>query len=264
MRHSFDVARQGYLNLLPGAPRTGTGDTAAMVAARAAFLEAGHYRVIADAVTADAVIADAVTAAAVTTVATAAVAGECCIELGAGTGHYLAQVLDAVSRWTGLALDVSAHAARRAARAHPRMGAVVCDAWGPLPVRSSVAAVLLSVFAPRNGPEIARVLRPGGALVVVTPSTAHLAELVQGLGLISVEAHKQHRLNRQLDPFLSAEWAHPVERLMRLGHQDIEALVGMGPSAYHTDPVAMRQRIAALPDPMPVTASVIVSVYRRT
>jgi 23S rRNA (guanine745-N1)-methyltransferase len=224
-----------------------------MVAARAAFLGSGHYRVL----------ADAVTTAAVTTVATAAVAGECCIELGAGTGHYLAQVLDAVSRWTGLALDVSAHAARRAARAHPRMGAVVCDAWGPLPVRSSVAAVLLSVFAPRNGPEIARVLRPGGALVVVTPSTSHLAELVHGVGLISVQAHKQQRLNRQLAPFLSAEWAHPVERAMRLGHQDIEALVAMGPSAYHTDPVAMRQRIAALPNPMPVTASVIVSVYRR-
>ena len=48
--HSFDVARQGYLNLLPGNARTGTADTAAMVRARAAFLAAGHYAPIAAAV----------------------------------------------------------------------------------------------------------------------------------------------------------------------------------------------------------------------
>ncbi|MDP9135674.1 MAG: 23S rRNA methyltransferase, partial [Actinomycetota bacterium] len=41
--HSFDVARQGYLNLLPGDARTGTADTATMVRARAQFLAAGHY-----------------------------------------------------------------------------------------------------------------------------------------------------------------------------------------------------------------------------
>ena len=183
-RHSFDTARQGYLNLLPGDAGTGTGDNAAMVAARGTFLGAGHYDEI----------MDAVAAAAVPRI------DGCCIELGAGTGHYLARVLDAAPHRTGLALDLSVHAARRAARAHPRMGAVVCDAWTALPVRSCVAAVVLSVFAPRNGPEIARVLRPGGALVVVTPTAAHLAELVNALGLISVDERKQQRLERPARP----------------------------------------------------------------
>ena len=130
-------------------------------------------------------------------------------------------------------------------------------------LRSSVAAVVLSVFAPRNGPEIARVLRPGGGLVVVTPTTAHLAELVDALDLISVDERKQERLDDQLGPFLSAESARPVAGVMRLGHPDIEALVAMGPSARHTDPYALHERIAALPDQMPVTASVTISVYRR-
>ncbi|HLI35952.1 MAG TPA: methyltransferase type 11, partial [Streptosporangiaceae bacterium] len=41
--HSFDIARQGYVNLMPGGARPGTADTAGMVAAREAFLAAGHY-----------------------------------------------------------------------------------------------------------------------------------------------------------------------------------------------------------------------------
>ena len=106
-------------------------------------------------------------------------------------------------------------------------------------------------------------LRPGGVLVVVTPTTAHLAELVRALGLISVDQRKQQRLDDQLDPFLSAESARPFARVMPLRHPDIEALVAMGPSAHHGDPAAVRERIAALPDPMPVTASVVVSVWRR-
>ena len=73
--HRFDVARQGYLSLLGAASRTDTGDSADMVAARAAFLGDGHYRPLADA------IADRVEAGPV-------------LEIGAGTGYYLGGVLD--------------------------------------------------------------------------------------------------------------------------------------------------------------------------
>ena len=86
---------------------------------------------------------------------------------------------------------------------------------------------------------------------------------MQTLGLISVDQRKEQRLERQLDPFLSAESARHVAQVMRLEHPDIEALVAMGPSARHTDPATMRERIAVLPNPATVTASVTVSVYRR-
>ena len=79
------------------------------------------------------------------------------LDLGAGTGRQLARVLDALPRRHGIALDVSRPALQRAARAHPRIGAVGCDIWGALPVRSAAAALVLNVFAPRNGDEIARV-----------------------------------------------------------------------------------------------------------
>ncbi len=51
-------------------------------------------------------------------------------------------------------------------------------------MRDAVAALVLNVFAPRNGAETTRVLAPGGLLAVVTPTERHLEELVGPLGLL--------------------------------------------------------------------------------
>ncbi|HKN97561.1 MAG TPA: rRNA (guanine-N1)-methyltransferase, partial [Pseudonocardiaceae bacterium] len=132
--HSFDIARQGYVNLLAGtgSAHAGTADTAAMVADRADFLAAGHYAPLA------ALVAQRVGAP-----------DGLVVEAGAGTGYYLAAVLDRAPDAVGLALDVSPAALRRAARAHDRLGAVGWDVWRPWPVRDGVADVVLDVFAPR-------------------------------------------------------------------------------------------------------------------
>ncbi|MGB4593539.1 MAG: hypothetical protein WBI63_07195, partial [Coriobacteriia bacterium] len=106
--HSFDVARQGYVSLLPRGAHADTADTPAMVEARDAFLGAGYYAPIAGAV------ADALGSAL------GADASGCVVDIGAGTGYYLARVLDGMPRLAGLALDTSKPALRRAARAHER------------------------------------------------------------------------------------------------------------------------------------------------
>ncbi|WP_049659124.1 putative RNA methyltransferase [Kitasatospora sp. MY 5-36] len=248
--HSFDLAKQGYVSLLAGDAHTGTGDTAEMVAARADFLAAGHYRPIAEA------LAEA--AAAVAGASDGLVA-----DLGAGTGHYLAHVLDALPGTVGAALDISKFALRRAAKAHPRIGAVVCDAWRPLPLRDASAELMLNVFAPRNGPEIRRVLRPGGTLLLVSPTARHLRELVGALGLLSVDEEKQRRIDEKLGPYLEPAGRREVEFTLRLGPQDVRTVVGMGPSAWHTDPERLAAVLAELPEPVEVTASVTVAAYRR-
>ncbi|MFB7128891.1 putative RNA methyltransferase [Kitasatospora sp. NPDC056273] len=248
--HSFDLAKQGYVSLLAGDAHTGTGDTAEMVAARADFLAAGHYRPIAEA------LAEA--AAAVAGASDGLVA-----DLGAGTGHYLAHVLDALPGTVGAALDISKFALRRAAKAHPRIGAVVCDAWRPLPLRDASAELMLNVFAPRNGPEIRRVLRPGGTLLLVSPTARHLRELVGALGLLSVDEEKQRRIDEKLGPYLEPAGRREVEFTLRLGPQDVRTVVGMGPSAWHTDPERLAAALAELPEPVEVTASVTVAAYRR-
>ncbi len=157
----------------------------------------------------------------------------------------------------GLALDLSPYAARRAARCHPRAGAVVADAWRALPVRDAVAGAVLSVFAPRGAAEAARVLAPGGRLVVVTPDPAPPGRAGRGRSACSPSTPtRRRRLDRQLKGFaLRSE--EPVEQALVLAADHVRDVVAMGPSAHHVD-------AAALPDLAgEVTLSVRVATYER-
>ncbi len=247
--HSYDIARHGYASLLPGDAHTGTADTLAMIEAREAFLGAGHYTPIVEAVT------DAV----------AAGIGEtpgCIVDVGAGTGYYLARVLDRLPERTGIALDISKFSMRRAARAHPRMGAVVCDAWRTLPVRSGAAAAVLNVFAPRNAGEFLRILQPGGVLVIATPTARHLQELVGPLGLLRVDEDKAQRLEEQLGSRFQRVAVTEAEGAMDLTRADASAVAGMGPSAWHANGATLEARVSELDEPVRVTFSVTVGTYR--
>ncbi len=252
--HRFDLARQGYVNLLRGDEHIGTADTADMIGARTRFITAGHL----------AGLRDAITARAAATVSGAA---GCLVEVGAGTGYHLAGLLDRLEGAVGLALDISKPALRRAARAHRRMAALGCDVWGRLPIADGAADLVLDIFAPRNAPELQRILRPGGALVVATPTSAHLAELVDGLGLLTVDARKEQRLSVALGSHFSRVVEPPdggpyVEQL-RLDHGAVADVAAMGPSARHIDRSELDRRLGALPDPLEVTLSVLISVWRR-
>ncbi len=261
--HSFDVARQGYLNLLPGNARTGSADTAAMVRAREAFLGAGHYAPIAAAVAEAAAQPDGARGAAAEPGAAPTGAGGVAIDVGAGTGYYLAAVLERLPEARGVALDISKHALKVAARAHPRMAAVGCDAWAGLPLADAVAAVAINVFAPRDPTELARVLVPGGTLVVATPNPGHLGELVASVGMLTVPERKRERLAGKLGALFEPVSETAVERELTLGHEDLAALVAMGPSARHLSGEQIAERVAALADPLTVTLSVTVASYRR-
>jgi len=270
-RHSFDIARQGYVNLLAGrAPHS--GDSAEMVAARADFLAAGHYDTVAAALAATAAeVADGVRAAGSrridmppgrAEIGAAETAYPLVVDAGAGTGWYLAAVLAALPDAVGLALDVAKPALRRAARAHPRAAAALADTWQRLPLADRSAALLLNVFAPRNGPEFHRVLDPAGALLVVTPAADHLAELVDTLDLLRVDPAKADRVAGSLGTHFTEESATEHRARLALRRAEVATLVGMGPSAWHTDPARLAERIGALPEPVPVTLAVRLGVHR--
>jgi 23S rRNA (guanine745-N1)-methyltransferase len=251
--HSFNIARQGYVSLTSGRGGPGTGDSAAMVLARDRFLGAGHYRPVADALTA--LAKDAL----------AARAGQggpgLVLDLAGGTGYYLALVLDALDGRLGACVDLSAPALRRAARAHPLAAALGADAWRHLPFADDSAALVLSVFGPRNPAEIRRVLAPGGTLVVATPGQDHLTELRRALGLIGIDELKSARLAEAFGDYASAA-VTSVRYQLRLGHADLTDLVAMGPSARHIGQDALAGRVAALPDRVTVTVDVEVRSYR--
>lgn len=254
--HTFDIARRGYVSLLPAGATGGAGDTAAMVQARAGFLAAGHFAPLA------AELAGMVAGGLAGAVDGPAGIPGCVADAGAGTGYFLAAVLDRCPARAGLALDVSRFALRRAARAHPRMGAAGCDVWRRLPVADAAAAAALSVFAPRNGPELRRILHPRGRLLVVTPEPGHLGELIGPLGLLTVDRHKDERLAGQLGGYFTVTAQRSHVRRLRLAHPEAAALVAMGPSARHVDPGAVAARLARLPDPVPVTLAVTLRAYQ--
>src|SRR5690625_1729337 len=182
------------------------------------------------------------------------------LDLAGGTGHYLAAVLDAHPTAVGLNMELSPYAARRSARAHPRLAAVRADVWQPLPVATGSCAVVLSVFGPRNPAEIVRVLGPGGWLVVVAPAPDHLGEIVEPLGMLEVAPDKAERLSRQLAGFVVAQ----EERLRfraDLTPQDVRHVVLMGPTAHHVNRAELNRRLAAFPEGTSATIAVTVTTY---
>ncbi len=172
-------------------------------------------------------------------------------------------MLDRFPGRLGLALDISKFAARRAARAHERMAAVVCDAWSVLPVADACASLILDIFAPRNAAEFRRVLRPDGALLVITPSPRHLEELIAPLGLLTVDERKPERLDQALAADFILEDRSEYEERLRLSPADAGALAAMGPSAHHVQSEELAAGLAALGEVVEVTLSVVASTYSR-
>ena len=183
--HSFDIARQGYVNLLPGAAPAAT-DTPEMVAARAAILAAGSLRLPHRG-------GDR--------------RGRRRRERGTGVRARRRRRNRALPR-RGPAAPAGRPRSRPRPGHAPRYGGPRAPTRGRAPPSATsgtgsrwptrCADLVLDVFAPRNGAEFHRVLRPGGRLVVVTPTPAHLAELVPLLGLIGVDPDKDERLEASL------------------------------------------------------------------
>lgn len=232
--HSFDIAKQGYVNLLTG--RAGANaDTVSMVAAREKFLSTGHYRPIVDALAGSLKGARTV------------------LEAGAGTGYYLAGALPDHGR--GLACDLSTAAARKAAK-QPHVGAVVADTWAGLPVLDGVIDAVLCVFAPRNFAEFRRVLAPGGRLLTITPTGNHLAGLRDQLGLLEVEADKQRRLHHDAEEHFDLIEERTLTWQFTPSADQVRSLVQMGPNAFH-----QRGSDLAAGSDGPVGAEVVLSVF---
>lgn len=247
--HSFDIARQGYVNLDVGGDRAGTSDTPSMVAARQRFLDRGHFAAIA-----------AELGSLAGRFGPGAARPVIALDLAGGTGYYLSAVLERLPSWIGVCLDVSKPALRRAARAHPRAAAVGCDVWRALPAATGAASIVISAFGPRNSAETVRVLAPGGAFLLVTPTVGHLREVIEDLGMLGVDPDKPRRVAvSTADLDLAAE--RTLTYRVPLSHLDLGDLVAMGPSARHVNPAQFADRVARLPDPLSVTVSVRLAAY---
>jgi len=223
--HSFDVARQGYLNLLDG-PQPKNADSAAMLEARSRVLGSLYADVVA-------LVARAV----------ADTGAKVVVDAGAGTGQYLAAVLDALPDAVGIATDVSVAAAKRAASAHPRIASVAADTWRGLPIRDGVVDLVACVFAPRNVADFSRVLAPDGHLVVVTPEPDHLRSLRASYGLLDLDPEKDARLEQSVGGLFELVASDRLTRPVDATAEQVSDVIAMGPNAFHGAPVTTPERL---------------------
>ena len=166
--HSFDVSRQGHVNLLPVQNKRSRdpGDSKPMIAARRRFLDAGHYQGIAEAVSRR-VLAHGAAHEALAV-----------LDAGCGEGYYLRELARSTSarRLSMLGLDISKWAVQAAAGRDRRMQWVV-GSNAALPVPDQSLDVVLCMFGFPTPAEFARVLKPGGLLLEVEAGPDHLREL---------------------------------------------------------------------------------------
>ena len=172
--HTFDVAREGYLHLLPVQHKRSRdpGDSKEMVAARRRFLAAGAYQPIAVAI-AEAVLGNAADAA------TDAASTLHCLDAGCGEGHYLRELIAAAEGRQALSivgLDISKWAVQAAAK-RDRQSTWIVGSNARLPLLAGTLDRVLCLFGFPVWPEFARVLKAGGELLLVDPGADHLREL---------------------------------------------------------------------------------------
>ncbi|MCP1314776.1 MULTISPECIES: putative RNA methyltransferase [unclassified Halomonas] len=173
--HSFDIARQGYVNLLPVQNKRSAdpGDSKEMVAARQRFLNAGHYRKVAEAVS-EAVF-EGCTSSPLR-----------CLDAGCGEGYYLRELArlagDAALALVGL--DISKWAVQQASRQarasgddHLKEARWLVGSNANLPIQDQSVDRLLCLFGFPVMQEFSRVLAPGGVWIQAEAGGDHLREL---------------------------------------------------------------------------------------
>ena len=165
-RHTFDFAGAGYVNLA-AAKASGGGDDAALIRARTAFLEAGHYAKIAD---------------GVCEILTKHCKGGTVLDAGCGEGYYSNRICASGMKTFGI--DLSKKGILHAAKAAKREGLDTLFAVAgifDLPVADASLDAVVSLFAPVAEQEFLRVLKPGGILVTVAAGPMHLYSLTKVL-----------------------------------------------------------------------------------
>lgn len=242
--HSFDIARQGYVNLLTVQQKKSLhpGDTPEQVASRRAFLDGGFYSPI---------------AAALCEAAGKHGASGPILDVGCGEGYYSTRLAAALSAEL-VGLDISKDVVRYAAGRYKNAAWLVGTA-AHLPVENESVGCLTSLFALTLPEEFSRVLRENGLFFQVLAAEDHL------LGLKSVIypelKHKEKDSIPVLPGFTLLE-SIPIRFDFTVEGEQVQNLLSMTPHVYRISREGA-SRLAATKT-LTDTASCVLNVYRKT
>ncbi|MBO5648644.1 MAG: methyltransferase domain-containing protein [Clostridia bacterium] len=172
--HSFDVARQGYVNLLLPQKRGAAlpGDDAGMVRARTAFLDGGYYSAF----------SDGVNACVLEALAQSDCANPTVTDAGCGEGYYTARLYTHLQTYASdsacvgfdLSRDAVAHAAKRGRAMGAQGLSFAVASLFDMPIEDGSSDGIINLFAPVADAEFARILKPDGFLLIAVPAEEHL------------------------------------------------------------------------------------------
>lgn len=222
--HQYDVAKEGYLNLLPVQHKRSKepGDSSEMIQARRAFLDAGHYQPLRE------TIADVLQQRE----------PESVLDIGCGEGYYTGRFATARTSMTAetYGLDVSKVAIRYAAKRYRHARFCVASSQR-LPFADDSMDAIIRIFAPCNAAELARVVKLGGAVITATPGPRHLIQLKE-LIYQQVELHHEHQ--EEMPHFALKQTLQPRWNMSLTGEQ-ATTLLQMTPFAWRARPEVWQQ-----------------------
>lgn len=247
-RHSYDVAREGYVHLLPANKKhsANPGDDRDMAAARTRFLDGGWYAPLRDAL------------CRLTLEHTGPEAGV--LDAGCGEGYYTNGIFSALQNarksFSLAGVDLSKAALKKAARRTPGAEFAVASVYH-LPAADRSVDLLLDCFAPLALEEYRRALRPGGVFLYVVPAPRHLMEMKAAL------YDRPYENPEEAIAYDGFEYLDivPVEAEMALDHEALMDLFRMTPYTWKT-PKEGVERLAAL-NSLDVTAAFRIHVFRK-
>lgn len=241
--HSFDVARQGYVNLLTVQQKHSLhpGDTKEQVSSRREFLSAGYYAPIADALC--------------RTSQEFGARGPI-LDVGCGEGYYSTRLAKEINAPL-LGIDISKEAVRRAAGTY-KDALWVCATASKLPVRDGSVGLLTSLFALTVPEEFHRVLAEDGLYLQVLAAQDHLLGLK---AIIYPELKFREKDTVPQIPGFSLEQSIPIRFTFTVEGNQVRNLLSMTPHVYRisADGAARLARTESLTD----TASCMLNVYRK-
>ena len=224
--HSFDIAKQGYIHLLPVQDKRSKqpGDSKAMVVARKEFLDSGFYKPVAEKL--------------VSTV-TGLLQGDaaCILDAGCGEGYYLNTVLnslrqiDSISSLSLIGVDISKDAVIQSSKRSKEISWIV-GTNRKLPVEDASVDIILCLFGFVCVDAFLQVLKPGGKLILVDPGLGHLKELREIIYPQVKNANQSDQSETELPGFvrLSKESLQFKEKIR--GNDLIKNLLIMTPHFY--------------------------------
>ena len=222
-RHSYDQAKQGYVNLhvVQHKNSKSPGDTPDAVAARRRFLQTGAYQPLQQAVSE---LLQSISAKAV-------------LDIGCGEGYYTQAMADVVPQV--VAVDIAKSAVQTAAKQAQQCNennkaqniTWVVGTGAVLPVLDQSMEVCTSLFSPLPKVEMLRVLKKQGYLIIVTPAPQHLFAMREAL-FDEVKAHEPDKFVTQMSPEFSLISKQIITTDLDLDQQQLKDLIAMTPYAW--------------------------------